>query len=90
MGFNLYWPAKIHDRKDNQVFIAVQKDLLNTTIVENRTDLISHPYGMVLDITEDYIYARGQKRTTRIVNIYNNKVGKDRLGKGRNCGYDKP
>ena len=46
-GFSLYWPAGTHDRKDNRVLIAVRKDLLDITVVENRTDLISHPYGMV-------------------------------------------
>ena len=61
-GFNLYWPAGPHDRKDNRVLVAVRKDLLNKTIVENRTDLVSHPYGMVLDITEGEIHAKGQKR----------------------------
>lgn len=54
-GFNLYWPSETHDRKDNQVLITVKKNLLNKTVVENRTDLVSHPYGMVLDITEGQI-----------------------------------
>ncbi len=43
-GFNLYWPAGPYDRKDNRVLIAVRKDLLNTTVIENKTDLISHPW----------------------------------------------
>ncbi len=34
-GFNLYWPAGAHDRKDNRVFISVRKDLLNKIIVKN-------------------------------------------------------
>ena len=81
-GFNLYWPAGTHDRKDNRVLIAVKKDLLHTTIVENRTDLISHPYGIVLDITEGNIHGRGQKRKTRIVNIYDNKLGEGQTWQG--------
>ena len=75
MGFNLYWPAGTHDQKDNHVFIAVKKDLLNKTVVKNRTNLISHLYVMVLDITEGEIYGKGKKRKTRIVNIYKNKLG---------------
>lgn len=82
MRFNLYWPAGTHDRKDNRKLIVVKKDLLNITIVENRTDLISHLYSMVLDITEDHIYCRGQKRKTRIVNIYDNKLGKRQTWQG--------
>lgn len=75
-GFSLYWPSGTHDRKDNRVFIAVKKDLLNRTILENRTDLVSHPYGMVLDITEGEIHTKGRKKRTRIVNIYDNKLGR--------------
>ena len=81
-GFSLYWPAGTHDRKDNRVHITVRKDLLNTTIVENRMDLISHPYGMVLDITEGHIHGGGQKRKTRIVNIYDNKLGEGQTWQG--------
>ena len=69
VGFHLYWPAKAHDCKDNQVFIAIRKDLLNKIIVENRTDLVSYPYGMVLNITEGQIHTKSQRRRTRIVNI---------------------
>ena len=75
-GFNLYWPAEAHDRKDNRVLIAVRKELLNKIIVENRTDLFSHPYDMVLDITEGQIHTKSRRKKTRIVNIYDNKLGK--------------
>lgn len=79
-GFGLYWPAGTHNRKDYQVLIAVRKDLLDSTIVENRTDLISHPYDIVLDITEGDIHGRGQRRKTRIINVDDNK-----LGEGQTC-----
>lgn len=81
-GFNLYWPAGDHDRKDNRVLIAVRKDLLNKTIVENRIDLVSHPYGMVLDITEGQIHTKGRRRKTRIVTIYDNKLGRGQTWEG--------
>lgn len=57
-GFNLYWPAGANDCKENRVFIAVRKNLLNKTIMENWTDLVSHLYCMVLDITEGEIYTK--------------------------------
>ena len=42
--------------------------------MKNWTDPISHPYGKVLDITDRDIYVMGQKRKSRIVNLYDNKV----------------
>lgn len=80
--FNLYWPVKAHDRKDNRVLIAVKKDLLDKTIVKNRTDLIIHPYCMVLDITEREIHTKGWQRKTRIVNIYDNKLEEGQTWQG--------
>lgn len=79
--FNFYGPSGTHDCKDNQVFIAVKKDLLNKTILENRTDLVSHPYGMVLDITEREIHTQRRKRT-RIVNIYDNTLERGQTWEG--------
>ncbi len=79
LRFNLYWPAETHDRKDNRVLIAVRKDLLNTMVIENRINLISHPYGMVVNITEGDIHGRGQKRKTRIVNVYDSKLGEGQI-----------
>ena len=35
-----------------RVLIAVKKDILNKVIIENWTDLVSHPYCIVLDIRE--------------------------------------
>ena len=75
MGFDLYWPARLHDRKDNCVLVAVRKDLLNETIVENQIDFVNYSYSMMLDITERDIYAKEQKRKTKIVNVYDNKLG---------------
>lgn len=74
-GFSLYWPAEAHDRRDNRVLITVREALLKKTIVESRTDLVSCPYCMVLDITEGEIHAKGRERKIRIVNVYDNKLG---------------
>ena len=64
-GFNLYWPVKAHDREDNQVLIAVKKDILNKTIVQNQTDLVSHLYYIVLDIMKGEIHAKGRKKKNK-------------------------
>lgn len=73
--FNLYWLARPHNHKDNCIFIAIKKDLLNKIIVENQIDLVNYPYSMVLDITKREILAKKQKRKTRIFNVYDNKLG---------------
>lgn len=49
-GFNLYWPSGTDNRKDMQVLTAVGKDIVGKIVVENRRDLVSHPYCMVVDI----------------------------------------
>lgn len=49
-GFNLYWPFRTYNQKDMQVLIVVKKGILNRIVIENRTDLVSHPYYMVFDI----------------------------------------
>ena len=59
-----------------QVLIAVRKDILNKIIIENWTDLASHSYCIALDIKELKQVSRKYSRKTRIVNIYDNKIGK--------------
>ena len=84
-GFNLYWPAGTDNRKNMRVLMAVKKDILNRVIVENRTDLVSHPYCIVLDIRELHPQSRRCLRRTRVVNLYDNKVGKDQPWQGPNA-----
>ena len=50
--------------------------------MKNQTNLVIYPYGIVLDITKEEIYAKGQKRKSRIVNIYNNKHGEEQTWQG--------
>ena len=57
------------------VLTAVRKDILNKVIIENRTDLVSHPYCIVLDIKELDPISGKYSRRTRVVNLYDNKVG---------------
>ena len=47
-GYLLYWPEG--GRRDCRVVIAVRRDLLDQLIIEARTDLISHPYILTVDI----------------------------------------
>lgn len=80
--FNLYWPSGTDKRKDMRVLMAVRKDILSRVVIENRTDLVSHPYCMVLDISELHPQSGRCLRRTRVVNLYDNKVGKEQLWEG--------
>lgn len=61
---------------------AVRKDILNRVIIDNRTDLVSHPYCSVLDIKELHSLTRKVLRRTRVVNLYDNQVGRGQVWEG--------
>lgn len=65
-----------------QVLIVVRKDILSRIIVENRTNLVSHPYYVILDIRELDLQSKKYLRKTRVVNLYDNKIDKKQLWKG--------
>ena len=81
-GFNLYWPSGTDNRKNMQVLTAVRKDILNIVLIENRSDLVNHPYCLVLDIKELHLRSGKALRMTRVVNLYNNKVGRGQFWEG--------
>ena len=58
-----------------RILISVQKDILNKIIIENQTDLVSHPYYIVLDIRECNPTSKKYSRKTRVANLYDNKIG---------------
>ena len=47
-AFNFYWPQG--DRSEIRVVTAIRKDLMDKLVVENRTDLVNHPYFILLEI----------------------------------------
>ena len=59
-----------------QVLVAIRKDILSQVIVKHQIDLVSHFYYIVLDIKKFQAESRKYPRKTKIVNLYNNKVGK--------------
>ena len=73
-GFNFYWPQG--ERKNIRVMIAVKKDLAGKIVVDHRTDLIDHPYFMLLEIQELDPRSKRPERKTRVVNVYDNRVGR--------------
>lgn len=56
--------------------MAVQKELTDKIVVEHRTDLINHPYIIRLEIRKLDSRSKKPARKTRIVNIYDNRVGR--------------
>jgi hypothetical protein len=73
-GYTLFWP-EAGVLQDKRVTIAVRRDLMAQLIVEARTDLIDHPYALALDIWDLHRDTRAKKRRTRLINIYDNKIG---------------
>jgi hypothetical protein len=48
-GYILYWP-EIGKQNEKRVSIAIKRDIMAQLIIKARTDLINHPYALVLDI----------------------------------------
>ena len=65
-----------------RVLTVVRRDILNKVLIENRTDLVSHPYCLVLDIKELHPISGRVLRKTRVINLYDNKVGRGQLWEG--------
>lgn len=84
LGFHLYWPAGTENRRDMRVLIAVRKDIVSGVIIKNCINLVSHPYYIVLDFKEPYQEFGKMPRRTKVVNLYNNKLGERYLWQGTN------
>lgn len=72
-AFNFYLPGKL--RTEARVLTAVEKELVNKIIVENRTDRVDHPYFLTLDIKDMDTRLSRQTRQTSVFNAYDNRVG---------------
>jgi hypothetical protein len=55
--------------------MAIRKDLIGAVRIENRTDLVDHPYLQAVDIWKAPIINRHAPQHTRIVNYYNVWIG---------------
>jgi len=53
-GYQIYWPeaTSLRESRDQRVAVAIQRDLVDKIIMEARTDLLDHPYFMVMDVWE--------------------------------------
>ncbi len=73
-AFNFYWPQA--ERKEIRVMTAIRKELTDKIVIEHRTDLINHPYVMLLAIRKLDPRSKKPRRKTRAVNVYDNRVGR--------------
>lgn len=62
--------------------MEVKKDILNSVIIDNRTDLVSHLCCSILDIKELHLVSRKVLRRVRVVNIYDKKVSRGQVWEG--------
>lgn len=72
-AFNFYWPQG--ERSEIRVMTAIRKDLVDKFVVENRTNLVNHPYFILLEIRELDKQTKRPGRKTRALNVYDNRVG---------------
>jgi len=80
-GYTLYWP-ETGKQNEKRVSIAVKRDIMAQVIIEARTDLINHPYALVLDIWDIQPVTKTKKRRTRLINVYDNRIGLGTCYKG--------
>lgn len=69
-------------QKDMQVITVVKKDIHNIIIIKNWTDLINYPYNICLDIKKVDRQTKKCLRKTRVINLYDNKIGQRQLWEG--------
>ena len=81
-AFNFYWPQG--DRSEIRVVTAIRKDLMDKLVVENRTDLVNHPYFILLEIRELDQRSKKPGRKTRALTVYDNRVGQGCTWSGNN------
>ncbi len=72
-AFNFYWSRGLKNK--TQVLTTVKKELRDKIIVDNRTDLIDHPYLLTLDILDVDNWTNKPVRPTQVINGYDNHVG---------------
>lgn len=73
--------SNVGEQRQQRVALGVKKDVGGRMIVETRSDLIDHPYIQVVDVWE-LDSQKKKKRKTRIVNVYDNWVGRDQIWQG--------
>lgn len=78
-GFNLYWPKG--ERKNIRVMTTVKKVLIDKGVINHRTNLIDHPYFMLLEVCEIDSRFKRPGRKVRIINVYDNWIE-------RGCTWD--
>ena len=55
--------------------MAIRKDWLDKLVIENRTDLVNHPYFILIEIHKVDQLSKKSERKMRALNIYDYWVG---------------
>lgn len=55
--------------------IVVRKNLVDKILVDHKTDLVKHPYFILLEIYELDLRSKKLGKKTQIVNVYDNRIG---------------
>lgn len=61
---------------------AIWKNILDKVIIKNCTDLVSYSYCSVFHVKDLHPISQRVLRRTKVVNIYDNKVGRGQLWEG--------
>ena len=64
-GFNFYWPQG--GKKNIRVMTEVRENLVDKIVVDHKTDLVKHPYFMLLETRERDPRSKKPGRKTRVV-----------------------
>ncbi len=59
-----------------RLITTVRNNIVDKIVIDYRTDLIKHPYFMLLEIQKLDPQSKRPKRMIRVINIYNNQVGR--------------
>ena len=74
-GFNFYWPQD--KRKNVKVMTVVRKTLVDKIVVNHKINLINYFYFILLEIQEIDSQSKKLGKKTRVVNAYDNRIGRD-------------
>ena len=66
-----------NERKDARILTAVRRNILNRIVVDNKSDLKSYLYIIIVDVRRNDLINRELGRRIRIVNIYDQNLGRE-------------
>lgn len=62
-----------------QVLKIIRENIISTVIIENQIDLVTYLYCIDFDIKKLYPQSGKFLHKTKVINLYDNKVGREQL-----------